>query len=436
MKSFLSSSPVSLVLLVAYLCTTTGYSQNQEKYVEGIAAIVGDNIILKSDLSQVVSMTALQQRIDPANNPKRFQKLQHEVLQSLIDQKIILEMAELDSIEAKEKDVENALNQQIETFVSQAGGEEKAETSLGQSLSSFRREFWYEMRDRLISEQFQYSLLSNIKTTREDIFSFFKTYKDSLPLFPSLVNLHHLLITIKPSKESKDASLKQIKDIRIQILGGESFENLAQTFSEDPGSKSKGGSLGLVSRGSLVKEFETVAFTLEPGIVSEPVETVFGYHLINVQEKQGDKVRVRHILISPEIKEKDEQRTYDTALSLRDSIFSFKQFKKFADKYSDDEKTKKVGGNIGWINPLNYSISGISLFIQQNNLDANECSAPVKTDFGYHLLWISAIKPGGKPNLSDHWVDIELMALNQKKMFWYRDWMEEAREQVYVQIYE
>ncbi len=253
---------------------------------------------------------------------------------------------------------------------------------------------------------------------------------------PSLVNLHHLLITIKPSKESKDASLKQIKDIRIQILGGESFENLAQTFSEDPGSKSKGGSLGLVSRGSLVKEFETVAFTLEPGIVSEPVETVFGYHLINVQEKQGDKVRVRHILISPEIKEKDEQRTYDTALSLRDSIFSFKQFKKFADKYSDDEKTKKVGGNIGWINPLNYSISGISLFIQQNNLDANECSAPVKTDFGYHLLWISAIKPGGKPNLSDHWVDIELMALNQKKMFWYRDWMEEAREQVYVQIYE
>ena len=436
MKSFLSSSPVSLVLLVAYLCTTTGYSQNQEKYVEGIAAIVGDNIILKSDLSQVVSMTALQQRIDPANNPKRFQKLQHEVLQSLIDQKIILEMAELDSIEAKEKDVENALNQQIETFVSQAGGEEKAETSLGQSLSSFRREFWYEMRDRLISEQFQYSLLSNIKTTREDVFSFFKTYKDSLPLFPSLVNLHHLLITIKPSKESKDASLKQIKDIRIQILGGESFENLAQTFSEDPGSKSKGGSLGLVSRGSLVKEFETVAFTLEPGIVSEPVETVFGYHLINVQEKQGDKVRVRHILISPEIKEKDEQRTYDTALSLRDSIFSFKQFKKFADKYSDDEKTKKVGGNIGWINPLNYSISGISLFIQQNNLDANECCAPVKTDFGYHLLWISAIKPGGKPNLSDHWVDIELMALNQKKMFWYRDWMEEAREQVYVQIYE
>ena len=115
MKSFLSS-PVSTVLLLAYLCTTTGYSQNQKIYIEGIAAIVGDNIILKSDLSQVVSMTALQQRIDPVNNPKRFQTLQHEVLQSLIDQKIILEMAELDSIEVKEKDVDNALNQQRENI--------------------------------------------------------------------------------------------------------------------------------------------------------------------------------------------------------------------------------------------------------------------------------------------------------------------------------
>ena len=435
MKSFFSS-PFSTVFLLVSLCTTTIYSQNQEKYIEGVAAIVGDNIILKSDLSQVVSMTALQQRLDPKNNPKRFQTLQYEVLQSLVDQKIILEMAELDSIEVKEKEVDKALNQQIETFVSQAGSEEKAETSLGQSLSSFRREFWYEMRDRLISEQFQYSLLSNIKTNREDVFSFFKTYKDSLPLFPSLVNLNHLLITIKPNKESKNTALKQIKDIRIQILGGESFESLAQTFSEDPGSKSKGGSLGLVSRGSLVKEFETVAFTLEPGIVSDPVETVFGYHLINVQEKQGDKVKVNHILISPKIKEKDEQRTYDVALSLRDSIFSFEEFKKFADKYSDDEKTKKVGGNIGWINPLNYSISGISFFIQQNNLGLNECSIPVKTDYGYHLLWISAIKPGGKPNLSDHWVDIELMALNQKKMLWYRNWMEEAKKQVYIQVYE
>ena len=417
------------------LFTATAYSQNQDKHLDGLAAIVGDNIILKSDLSQLVSMAALQQHINPANDYKRFQKLQLEILQSLVDQKIILEMAELDSIEVKEKDVDNALNKQIENFITQAGSKENAETSLGQSLKSFRREFWPEMRDRLISEQYQYSLLSNIKTSKEDVFSFFNTYKDSLPMLPALINLSHLLIVVKPGKESKNIALETIKNLRTQILNGESFEKLAQSFSQDPGSKSKGGSLGLVKRGSLVKEFETVAFTLEPGTISNPVETVFGYHLINVQEKQGDKARVSHILITPTITEEDEQRAYHLSLELSDSIVSLDLFKKYAAKYSDDKKTKQVGGNIGWIDPLVYSVSGISSFIRKNNLNLNECSAPVKTDFGYHLLWISAIKPGGKPTLTDHWIDIELMALNQKKMLWYRNWMKEARNQVYIKIY-
>ena len=417
------------------LFTATAYSQNQDKHLDGLAAIVGDNIILKSDLSQLVSMAALQQHINPANDYKRFQKLQLEILQSLVDQKIILEMAELDSIEVKEKDVDNALNKQIENFITQAGSKESAETSIGQSLKSFRREFWPEMRDRLISEQYQYSLLSNIKTSKEDVFSFFNTYKDSLPMLPALINLSHLLIVVKPGKESKNIAFETIKNLRTQILNGESFEKLAQSFSQDPGSKSKGGSLGLVKRGSLVKEFETVAFTLEPGTISNPVETVFGYHLINVQERQGDKAQVSHILISPTITEKDEQRAYHLSLELSDSIVSLDLFKKYAAKYSDDEKTKQVGGNIGWIDPLVYSVSGISSFIRKNNLNLNECSRPVKTDFGYHLLWISAIKPGGKPNLSDHWIDIELMALNQKKMLWYRNWMKEARKQVYIEMY-
>ena len=431
MMSFL----LLFLFFLTNLFTATAYSQNQDKHLDGLAAIVGDNIILKSDLSQLVSMAALQQQINPANDYKRFQKLQLEILQSLVDQKIILEMAELDSIEVKEKDVDNALNKQIENFITQAGSKESAETSLGQSLKSFRREFWPEMRDRLISEQYQYSLLSNIKTSKEDVFSFFNTYKDSLPMLPALINLYHLLIVVKPGKESKNIAFETIKNLRTQILNGESFEKLAQSFSQDPGSKSKGGSLGLVKRGSLVKEFETVAFTLEPGTISNPVETVFGYHLINVQEKQGDKAQVSHILISPTITEKDEQRAYHLSLELSDSIVSLDLFKKYAAKYSDDEKTKQVGGNVGWIDPLVYSVSGISSFIRKNNLNLNECSRPVKTDFGYHLLWISAIKPGGKPNLSDHWIDIELMALNQKKMLWYRNWMKEARKQVYIEMY-
>ena len=409
------------------------FKQN-EKYVEGIAAIVGEKIKLKSDVSQIISMTALQQNIDPLKNPKLFSDLQSQVLQSLIDQKIIIEMAELDSMIIDEKDVDTALDQQIKTFIEQAGGKESAEKSLGQSLKSFRREFWQEMHDRLISEQFQYSLLSKISTNRKDVFSFYNTYKDSLPLFPTLVNLNHILIGIKPGKESKETVLDTIKKIQ-EILSRESksFESLAQTYSQDPGSKLKGGNLGFIKRGDLVKEFETAVFTLDVGVISEPIETAFGYHLIKVNEKQGDKASVSHILISPKITEEDKNNAYNFAQAIKDSVFSFNDFKKLAALYSDDEKTKDQGGGLGWVDPLSYSVIEISLLLK-NNISENVCSDPLKSDFGYHLVWISGIKKGGKANIEYHWNELEKMALNRKKMSWYQEWMKDARKQIKIQV--
>ena len=409
------------------------FKQN-EKYVDGIAAIVGEKIILKSDVSQIISMTALQQNIDPLKNPKLFSDLQSQVLQSLIDQKIIIEMARLDSMVIDEKDVDTALDQQIKTFIEQAGGKESAEKSLGQSLKSFRREFWQEMHDRLISEQFQYSLLSKISTNKKDVFSFYNTYKDSLPLFPTLVNLNHILIGVKPGKKSKEAALDTIKKIQETLSReSKSFETLAQTYSQDPGSKLKGGSLGLVKRGTLVKEFETAVFTLDVGVIGGPVETVFGYHLIKINEKQGDKVNVSHILISPKITEEDDYNAYSFAQTIKDSIFSFNDFKKLAALYSDDEKTKDQGGGLGWVDPLNYSVIEISLLLK-NNVSENVCSDPLKSDFGYHLVWISGIKKGGKANIEYHWNELEKMALNRKKMSWYQEWMKDARKQIKIQV--
>ena len=121
--------------------------QNQNMPIDGIAAIVGENIILKSDVSQVVGITVLQMGLDITKDRAALEKLQGNVLGSLIDQKVILEMAKLDSIEVAEKDVENALEQQIETFIVRAGSEQMAETMLGQSLNDFRREYWYDMHD-------------------------------------------------------------------------------------------------------------------------------------------------------------------------------------------------------------------------------------------------------------------------------------------------
>ena len=161
-------------------------------FVDGIAAIVGEHIVLKSDVAQLVNFSAVQQRLDPTTDVDRLLLLQQEVIRSIVDQKIMLEMAAVDSIEVEEKEVDRALDQQIEMFVSQAGSEERAEEMLGQSLKSFRREFWYEMKDRLTTERYQQGLINKINIGRNDVEQFFATYKDSLPLFPALVKMRHL----------------------------------------------------------------------------------------------------------------------------------------------------------------------------------------------------------------------------------------------------
>ena len=406
--------------------------QNQDMPIDGIAAIVGENIILKSDVSQVVGMTALQRGLDVSKDRAVLEKLQGDVLGSLIDQKVILEMAKLDSIEVAEKDVERALEQQIETFIMRAGTEKMAETMLGQSLNDFRREYWYDMRDRLITEQYQQQLIMSVNINRENVVNFFTSYKDSLPIFPVTMKIRHLLIRIKPSEKSRSDAEKKINTVRERILSGESFSALAEIYSADPGSKNNGGSLGYIRRNQMVKEFETIAFTQKINMLSEPVETSFGFHILETTEKSGEKIKVRHILISPAITEEDETNTYNYAMMLRDSSKSLASFKKLVTKYSDDEPTKKIGGDLGWITPTNSPIPAIAEVL--GLLEKDECSRPVKSDLGYHLLWVEAVKPGGRPSLETHWVEIEEIALNHKRMEYFQEWVVAARTKFFIDI--
>ena len=377
-------------------------------------------------------MTALQQGLDVSKDVDVLMKLQEGVLSSLIDQKVILEMAKLDSIEIADKDVENALDQQVENFILRAGSEDVAETMLGQSLSDFRREFWYDMRDRLITEQYQQQLIMSVNINRDGVFNFYEEYKDSLPDFPIKMKIRHLLTRIKAGEESKKNALFEIKQIRDRILNGELFSDLAKAFSDDPGSKNNGGSLGYIRRNQMVKEFETKAYTQEINSISDPVETVFGYHILETTEKSGEKIKVRHILISPEVTEKDESLAYKYALSLRDSSTNLNKFKKLVFEKSEDDQTQKIGGDLGWITPNNSPIPEISEVL--GLLEVGECSRPVKTSFGYHLLWLEEVRPGGKPSLDLHWTEIEEIALNHKRMIFFKDLVSEARDKFFVNI--
>ena len=154
------------LLLSLYLLSLL-FGKEQPQYIDGVAALVEEHIILKSDLAQMVNMAAVQSGIDPSKDQGAFLRLQSSVLQSMVDQKILLEMAEIDSITVEEKEVDQSLEQQVQMLIAQAGGEKRAEEILGQSLSDFRREFWFDMRDRLVSEKYQQQLLNSINITKK-----------------------------------------------------------------------------------------------------------------------------------------------------------------------------------------------------------------------------------------------------------------------------
>jgi len=418
---------ILLILIISF-----SFSQGDVQYIDGVAAIVEDHVVLKSDLIQMVNMAAIQNKIDPRTNPDAFIRLQNSVIQSMVDQKIMLEMAEIDSIVVDEKEVNQALDQQIQMLVAQAGSESQAEDALGQSIKDFRREFWYDMKDRMISERYQQQLLSAVVITRSEVKEFYKTYKDSLPVLPMMAKVRHLQLPIKPGAAAKEKTKSFLSGLKSQIVdGNSSFSDIAKAHSLDP-SKNNGGELGWVKRGSLVKSFETTAFTIELGEISDPIETEFGYHILETLEKQGDKIRVRHVLMSPEITKDDNERAYNLAFAIKDSATTLEKFKELVKNHSSDKTTIDIGGDLGWIDPTNYAVPEIGQAIKY--IELGSCSPPINSSIGFHLLWVGGLKKGGRPNLQDHWAEVESMALNKKKMDWYQMWISDARKKFHIQI--
>jgi peptidyl-prolyl cis-trans isomerase SurA len=246
------------------------------------------------------------------------------------------------------------------------------------------------------------------------------------------MKIRHLLVRIKAGEESKKAALSEINYLREKILNGDSFSSIARDFSDDPGSRTSGGSLGYIKRNQMVKEFETTAYTQELNSISEPIETTFGYHILETTERSGEKIKVRHVLISPEITERDESIAYKYALSLRDSSTSLGRFKTMVINKSEDEQTKKIAGDLGWITPSSSPIPEISEVL--GLLEIGECSRPVKSSFGYHLLWLEEVRLGGQASLALHWTEIEEIALNHKRMLFFKEWVAEARKNLYINI--
>ncbi len=425
-------------MVVVLLLTTAAAAVAQHQQVlDGIAAIVDDDIILISEVSQGAYLLAMQLGIDPTRQTAEFEKLKKETLDNLITQKVLLTEAEAETVKVDENQVNQLLDQQMKGLLQQLGSEKKIEEYFGQPVSKVRRSYREEIENNLKIRNLQQQKFADLKVNRREVEQFFATHKDSLPSLTESVNISHILIQVKPSSEAEQQAFEFAQKLRKRILAGEDFATLAKQYSQDPGSASRGGELGFMSRGDFVPEFETAAFALEPGQVSDIVKTRFGYHIIQCIDKRGDKINVRHILISVPVLAKDEQAALKKITEIRREIVEGgKSFEEMARKYSDDETSKEQGGLLGWFEMDKFSETAQEFRAVAETLKVGEVSAPFKTKYGYHILRMNARQEARPLSLEKDWDKIEAMALEMKRRKRFKEWVDQLKKRIYIEVKE
>jgi peptidyl-prolyl cis-trans isomerase SurA len=402
--------------------------------IDGVAAIVGDKIILKSEVLQLAQMSALQNGIDLSLNPRLADQLNHQAREGMITQKLLLAKAKIDSVDdVSNIEVDQALDQQIDNMIAQVGSEEELVTVLGVKMRDFRDEQWFEVRDRIIAERYQSQKISAVSITRDEVIDFFDTYRDSLPMVDPSFEVSQLIVPIVPGIEAHSAALDRAMKVRDKILAGEDFGALARTISDDPATSDRGGDLGFIRRGQLVPEFEVVAFGLEIGETSEVIETVFGYHIIQLLARQGEKIRSRHILIKVSPSEDDrsaaleEIKTYFFQLEQKPTLFDT-LVSGLSAKFSNISDL----GYVGWIElgEVPHPAFRSALF----GIKAGEITPPFETPEGFHILKVSDDKEGGAPTLDDYYPQIEGLALRQKQTIFFEKWLDRIRKDIFIKV--
>ena len=419
--------------LLLFLLILSVESAKGQQLIDGIAALVGEKIILISDINQLAMEIAQQSNIDLRYQPDLFQEFQVNALEEMINVEIILLQAEVDSIYVKDRDVENTVESQIQHYLQMAGGsEDNLETYMGLSVKKLREKLFPRTKSNLLVQQMQATKFQNISVTRPEVIEFFNSYKDSLPPIPERIEIAHILKSPRASEVKSTGAYNKLDSIKTQIINKVlSFEDAALKFSQDPGSAEKGGDLGFVPRGTFVPEFEKAAFNLKKGHLSDLIKTQFGYHLLELIEKRGEQIHVRHILITLETDDDDVANTIHILSTLRKNIITNDNFEEIARTESEDPEAKENGGYLGEFTLNSLQIKEFTEIASQ--LKVGDISDPFQTEYGVHILKVISRKPSENIDLSKHYNIIESMVLNKKQQEYWDKWLLGLRDEFYVE---
>ncbi|MYJ57133.1 MAG: peptidylprolyl isomerase, partial [Rhodothermaceae bacterium] len=285
--------PIALIVLLTLPCYQ-GLAQGT--VVDEIVAIVGENkIILKSEIDGIVTSIVQQQELEYSDD------IWYQTLQQLIDQSVLAEHARRDTnIVVTEDQVDQALNQRINAMIQQLGSQVRLEDLYGKSLVQIRADLRDQIRDQILSDQFQSTKMRGLRITPTEVREWFAQFPtDSLPVLPPIVRVSHVVKYPEILPEAEQEALEIIGVIRDSIVTGVStLESLARKYSEDIGSAQTGGRYESMALGDLVPEFAAIAARIDPGELSQPFKSPFGYHILRVNERVGDVVDFSHILIN------------------------------------------------------------------------------------------------------------------------------------------
>jgi len=417
------------IMILSLLLGTTFYAQ---EVIDKVAAVVDNEIVMLSELNFQTNLFAAQRQLDP-NTPG----LKEKILNSIIEEKLVLAQAELDSIMVSEDEVEQRLDYQIELFKQQYGSKERVEQIYGMSIERIKRESRDEVRKQLMIQKLREKKFAFTEATRREVDQFFEQFKDSIGVIPEKVDIYHIYKNPKTSAEAKLQFKQKALSLIDSLKAGADFEALARKYSDDPGSASAGGDLGFVKRGVFYPEFESAAFALKEGELSGAVESPVGFHVIQLLEKRGESIHARHILIKIKTDEDADLRAIEFLSEVRDSILNETgTFSDYAKKYSEDEDTKAFGGQLG-----NYYLNQLdkALLDAVSKLKEGEISFPRRIDYGqgnygYHLVYIKKRVPQHKAELEKDYTEIKSLADDYKKQQKYTGWITELKDKIYWEV--
>jgi peptidyl-prolyl cis-trans isomerase SurA len=448
MQLILKRLPTLAILVLFSLLALTQASHAQlgisrprgQELVDGIAVKVDNQIVLRSDIDNIMA-----QEVARAQGKPLPPDLRCKILQSLVLNRLMLARAEVDSVTVTDAQVNSELDRRMSYFVQQVGSEKKLEEMYNKSVRSLKEDLRGQVHDQLVQQKMQEQIAGKVTVTPREVKEYFdRVPKDSIPYFSTEVEVGQIVIPAQVNDAAKQAAIAKLNELRARIIAGEKFETLAKEFSQDPGSAVEGGYLGFFKRGELVPPYEAAARKLEPGQLSPVVESQFGFHLIQLIERKGESYSTRHILLKPATGTTDVSASATKLARIRRQILSDSiSFAKAAKDFSEDKATSSNGGLLanrqdgGSRLPLDRLDPAIFFTIDTMKVGHITPPMPYRTDDGKDAMRILYLKSNTAPhqaNLTDDYQKISQAALAQKKNKALDEWYEKNRSTVYLEV--